>query len=122
VYCVKQALFSYEGIRFPAQTPRGLTRPLNIGGTCAFDAKKGFGRRRTRLVSCFQQASKKKFGFWDFWFWVCAHLIEKFPLAAGALFLEKLPNVAKLSKKLQNLYKMLQSFLKNCKRVGKSAL
>jgi len=28
------------------------------------------------FVSRFQQASKKNFGFWDFWFQVCAHLIE----------------------------------------------
>jgi len=55
----------------------GVTCALNIGGTCAIDAKKGFGRRRTRLVSCFQEVSKKKFEKMDFWFQVCAHLIEK---------------------------------------------
>jgi hypothetical protein len=30
------------------------------------------------LVSRFQQAGKKNFSFWDFWFQVYAHLIEKF--------------------------------------------
>jgi len=51
--------------------------PSNIGGGCAFDAKKGFRHRRTRLVSRFWQVSKKNFEKMDFWFWVYAHLIEK---------------------------------------------
>jgi hypothetical protein len=68
---------------------RSLGVPI-IGRTCAFDAKKGFRRRRTKHVSCFQKGSKKNFGFLDFCFQVCAHLIEKSPLApraqaAGAL-------------------------------------
>jgi len=36
------------------------------------------------LVTCFQQASKKNFSFWDFCFQVYAHLIELSPLAGGA--------------------------------------
>jgi len=39
----------------------------------------------SKFVNAYVKRGKKNFGFWDFWFQVYAHLIEKSPLAAGAL-------------------------------------
>ena len=72
--------FSYLAYRISyfvgARNRRRTQRAPNIGGGCAFDAKKGLSLGLPMFVSRFQQASKKNFGFWDFWFQVCAHLIE----------------------------------------------
>ncbi len=53
-----------------------LRHPSTYGRGCAFDAKKGLRRRRTRLVSRFWQGSKKNFKKMDFWFQVYAQMIE----------------------------------------------
>jgi len=50
--------------------------PLNIGGGCAFDAKKVLDLGLPMLVSRFQQGSKKKFEKMDFWLKPPAHLVD----------------------------------------------
>jgi len=52
--------------------------PSIIGGTCAFDAKNRVFFGWLKFVNAYVKRGKKKFDFWDFWFQVCAHLIEKF--------------------------------------------
>ncbi len=111
--------------------------PSNIGGGCAFGAKKGFCRRRTRLVSCFQQASKKSFEISGFCSQVYARLIEKLRWPRGQQGKLKLKNqrakvwsrcatefymgffgggrVAINCKTLQNVAKGCKTYTKNCK-------
>ena len=68
--------FAFWRVTFARWQTRGGTHPSNIGGGCAFDAKKGLDSGLLRLVTRFQQGSKKKFEKMDFWFQVYAHLIE----------------------------------------------
>jgi len=66
VYCAKQALFSYGGLRSPI-----------IGGGCAFDAKNRVFFGWSKFVNAYVKRDKKNFGFLDFWFYLPAHLIER---------------------------------------------
>ena len=61
---------------FAGRGTGGEIRAPNIGRGCANGAKKVLDLGFAMLVSCFQEASKKNFNFWDFCFQVYAHLIE----------------------------------------------
>ena len=68
--------FAFWRVTFARWQTRGGTHPSNIGGGCAFDAKKGLDLGLPMLVTHFQQTSKKKFRFLDFWLKPLAQMIE----------------------------------------------